>query len=168
MRSVLTKLLRATYGAARWIHRRLWCFMETIGTDIAGVVVAGCGHGRVPPSGVHADLSHLNIPTTCSDLPLIHHSLRWISWKSVLRVPLCAHSREVVVRVIANPVNSVVPAVCEYHKKLCLDHCKIVGVTTLDFVRTTSSPPLKGSSMRDAQISVLIGHAGVTIFFPVS
>ena len=109
--------------------------------------------------------------TTCSDLPLIHHSPRWISWKSVLRVPLCVHSRwclEAVVRVIVNPVNSVVPAMCEYYKNLDLDHRKIVGVTTLDVVRTTSSPPLKGLSMRDAQISVLIGHADVTILPPFS
>ena len=53
-------------------------------------------------------------------------------------------------RVIANNVNSVVLAMCEYYKKLDLDHRKIVGLTTLDVVRTTSSPPLKGSSMRDA------------------
>ena len=57
--------------------------------------------------------------------------------------------------VIVNLVNSVVPAMCEYYKKLDLDHRKIVGVTTLDVVRT-------GSSMRDAQIPVIGGHVGVT------
>ena len=30
----------------------------------------------VPQSGVHADLSHLEYPTTGSDAPLIYHSLR--------------------------------------------------------------------------------------------
>ena len=52
-----------------------------------------------------------SVPATCSDSPLIPHSLRWISWKSVLRAPLCAHSRwslGAVVGVIVYPVNSVV------------------------------------------------------------
>ena len=45
--------------------------------------------------------------------------------KSVLRVLLCAHSRwclGAVVRVIVYLVNSMVPAMCEHYKKLCLDH----------------------------------------------
>ena len=71
---------------------------------------------------------------------------------------------EAMVRVIVNPVNSMVPAMCEHYKKLGLDHRKIVGVTTLDVVRTNEfTSSLTGSSMRDAQIPVIGGHAGVTI-----
>ena len=61
-----------------------------------------------------------SIPATCSDSPLIHHSLRWISWKSVLRVPLFAHSRwclGAVVEMMVYPVNScrrVVGCVCSW------------------------------------------------------
>ena len=37
-----------------------WCFVETIGTYLASVFIPG--HGQVPPSGVDADLSHLEYP----------------------------------------------------------------------------------------------------------
>ena len=63
-----------------------------------------------------------------------------------------------------NRINSVVLAMCEHYKKLGLKHRKIVGVTTLDVVRANKfTSSLTGSSMRDAQIPVISGHAGVTI-----
>merc|ERR1719478_176202 len=40
-----------------------------------------------------------------------------------------------VVGLIVNPVNSVVPAMCELYKKKGLDPMKLVGITTLDIVR---------------------------------
>merc|ERR1712078_818046 len=42
---------------------------------------------------------------------------------------------DAIVGLIVNPVNSVVPAMCEMYKKRGLDPMKIVGVTTLDIVR---------------------------------
>merc|ERR1712232_351082 len=51
-------------------------------------------------------------------------------------VEACAkHCPNAVVALIVNPVNSVVPAMCELWKKKGLDPCKIVGVTSLDCVR---------------------------------
>merc|ERR1712151_293361 len=40
-----------------------------------------------------------------------------------------------VLGLIVNPVNSVVPAMCELYKKAGLDPKKICGVTSLDIVR---------------------------------
>ena len=68
-----------------------------------------------------------------------------------------------MVRVTVNPVY-VVPALCEHYKKLGLDHRKNVGVTTLGVVRTNKfTSNLTNSSIKDAQIPVIGGHAGVTI-----
>merc|ERR1712125_43136 len=65
-------------------------------------------------------------------------------------VEACAkHCPNAVVALIANPVNSVVPAMCELWKKKGLDLCKIVGVTSLDcvraekFVHETTGAPLE-------------------------
>ena len=56
----------------------------------------------------------------------------------------------------SDPVNSMVPAMCEHYKKLGLDHRKNVGVTTLDVVRTNKfTSSLTNSRMRDAQIPVI-------------
>ena len=71
-----------------------------------------CSIARTTQNARRRENSQDEDPTSnVFDLPLIHHSLRLISWKSVLRVPLCAFSRwclEAVVRVIVNPVKSVV------------------------------------------------------------
>ena len=45
----------------------------------------------VPQCGVHADLSHLEYPTTGSDSPLIYHSLR-DQLEGSLRSATCAYS----------------------------------------------------------------------------
>merc|ERR1719203_43442 len=45
------------------------------------------------------------------------------------------HCPNAVVALIVNPVNSVVPAMCELWQKKGLNPNKIVGVTTLDCVR---------------------------------
>merc|ERR1712039_1137357 len=66
-----------------------------------------------------------------------------------------------VVALIVNPVNSVVPAMCELWKKAGLDPRKIVGVSTLDVVRANKFvQELTGQS---AEIPVIGGHAGKTI-----
>merc|ERR1711953_620025 len=45
------------------------------------------------------------------------------------------HAPNAVLGLIVNPVNSVVPAMCELWKQAGLDPKKIVGITTLDCVR---------------------------------
>jgi len=66
-----------------------------------------------------------------------------------------------VVALIVNPVNSVVPAMCELWKKKGLDPRKIVGVTTLDVVRANKF--VQELTGRTAQVPVIGGHAGKTI-----
>merc|ERR1740130_1537440 len=51
-------------------------------------------------------------------------------------VEACAkHCPDAVIALIVNPVNSVVPAMCELWKKKGLKSGKIVGISTLDVVR---------------------------------
>merc|ERR1719235_2789577 len=65
---------------------------------------------------------------------------------------------------IVNPVNSIVPAMCELYKKKGLDPKKIVGVTTLDCVRANKFVAEKmGVDVTSVDINVIGGHAGATI-----
>merc|ERR1719210_3244348 len=71
---------------------------------------------------------------------------------------------EAVVALIVNPVNSVVPAMCELWKKKGLNPKKIVGVTTLDCVRAEKFVhELTGADTSDLSVPVIGGHAGTTI-----
>merc|ERR1712113_1100895 len=62
---------------------------------------------------------------------------------------------------IVNPVNSVVPAMCELWKKAGLDPKKIVGISTLDVVRANKF--VQEITGKRAQVPVIGGHAGITI-----
>merc|ERR1719197_2208412 len=68
---------------------------------------------------------------------------------------------DAVVGLIVNPVNSVVPAMCELWKKAGLDSRKIVGISTLDVVRANKF--VQEITGVPAQIPVIGGHAGKTI-----
>merc|ERR1711988_2085066 len=71
---------------------------------------------------------------------------------------------EAILLMIVNPVNSVVPAMCELYKKKGLDPKKIVGVTTLDIVRANKFVgEMTGKNPQFINIPVIGGHAGVTI-----
>merc|ERR1711862_751494 len=71
---------------------------------------------------------------------------------------------EAMLLMIVNPVNSVVPAMCELHKKKGLDPKKIVGVTTLDIVRANKFVgEIVGKNPNFINVPVIGGHAGVTI-----
>merc|ERR1719428_629309 len=71
---------------------------------------------------------------------------------------------EAMLGLIVNPVNSIVPAMCELYKKKGLDPLKIVGVTTLDCVRANKFVAEKiGCDPANVSIPVIGGHAGVTI-----
>jgi len=74
------------------------------------------------------------------------------------------HCPNAIVALIVNPVNSVVPAMCELYKKKGLDPKKIVGVTTLDCVRANKFvSEITGDPVNDVNIPVVCGHAGATI-----
>merc|ERR1711948_244048 len=65
---------------------------------------------------------------------------------------------------IVNPVNSVVPAMCELYKKAGLDPRKICGVTSLDIVRANKFVhELTGVPVDKIDVPVIGGHAGTTI-----
>jgi len=66
-----------------------------------------------------------------------------------------------VLGLIVNPVNSVVPAMCELWKKAGLDPKKIVGISTLDIVRANKF--VQEMTGQPCQIPVIGGHAGKTI-----
>jgi len=75
-----------------------------------------------------------------------------------------AHCPNAILGMIVNPVNSVVPAMCELYKKKGLDHKKIVGVTSLDIVRANKFvAEITGKAPKDIAIPVVGGHAGATI-----
>jgi len=66
-----------------------------------------------------------------------------------------------VLALIVNPINSVVPAMCEMWEKKGLDPNKIVGITTLDCVRANKF--VQDKTGKPAQVPVVGGHAGKTI-----
>merc|ERR1712070_774478 len=66
-----------------------------------------------------------------------------------------------VLGLIVNPVNSVVPAMCELWKKAGLNPKKIVGISTLDIVRANKF--VQEKTGKPAEVPVIGGHAGKTI-----
>merc|ERR1711964_541540 len=69
-----------------------------------------------------------------------------------------------VLALIVNPVNSIVPAMCEIYKQKGLDPNKILGITTLDCVRANKFVAEKlGVDPAQVDIPVIGGHAGTTI-----
>merc|ERR1719424_1403898 len=72
-------------------------------------------------------------------------------------VEACAkYCPNAVVCLIVNPVNSVVPAMCELWKKAGLDPRKIVGISTLDVVRANKFvQELTGAPVGDISIPVI-------------
>lgn len=67
--------------------------------------------------------------------------------------------------IISNPVNSTIPIASEVFKKAGVyDPARILGVTTLDIVRSnTFVAELKGLDVNDVSVPVIGGHSGVTI-----
>lgn len=70
-----------------------------------------------------------------------------------------------IVNIISNPVNSTVPITAEVLKAAGVyDPRKIMGVTTLDVVRSnTFVAELKGLDVKTVNVPVIGGHAGETI-----
>jgi len=71
---------------------------------------------------------------------------------------------EAVVALIVNPVNSVVPAMCELWQKKGLNSKKIVGITTLDVSRADKFVhEITGANIDTIDVPIVGGHAGTTI-----
>jgi len=72
---------------------------------------------------------------------------------------------DAVIGVISNPVNSTVPIAAEVMKKAGVyDKKKVVGVTTLDVCRAnTFAGAAMGKDPKDVDVTVIGGHAGITI-----
>merc|ERR1711998_664047 len=70
-----------------------------------------------------------------------------------------------IVNIISNPVNSTVPIAAEVFKKHgCYDPKRLLGVTTLDVVRSnTFVGDIKGVDPALVDVPVVGGHAGITI-----
>lgn len=78
----------------------------------------------------------------------------------------CAeHCPEAVLAIISNPVNSTVPIAAEVLKKAGVyDKSKLCGVTTLDVCRAnTFVAASQGWDPKDVDVTVIGGHAGITI-----
>jgi len=72
---------------------------------------------------------------------------------------------EAVLAIISNPVNSTVPIAAEILKKKGVyDKTKLCGVTTLDVCRAnTFVAASQGWNPKDVSVTVIGGHAGITI-----
>ena len=72
---------------------------------------------------------------------------------------------QAIVNIISNPVNSTVPIAAEIFKAAgTFDPKKLMGVTTLDVVRAnTFVAEANGLDVKDVDVPVVGGHAGVTI-----
>lgn len=70
-----------------------------------------------------------------------------------------------MIEIITNPVNSTVPIAAEVLKAAgVFNPKKLLGVTSLDVVRAnTFIAEAKGLDVRDVDVPVIGGHAGVTI-----
>lgn len=78
----------------------------------------------------------------------------------------CAeHCPNAVLAIISNPVNSTVPIAAEVLKKRGVyDPKKVCGVTTLDVCRAnTFVAEAMGKAPADVDVTVIGGHAGITI-----
>lgn len=75
------------------------------------------------------------------------------------------HCPQALLNIISNPVNSTVPIAAEVLKKQGVyDPKRVLGVTTLDVVRAKTFYAEKtGLAVRDVDVPVIGGHAGVTI-----
>jgi len=71
---------------------------------------------------------------------------------------------DAVLGLIVNPVNSVVPAMCELYKQAGFDPRKICGVSSLDIVRANKFVHEQtGAPVESIDVPVVGGHAGATI-----
>lgn len=75
------------------------------------------------------------------------------------------YAPDAIIEIITNPVNSTVPIAAEVLKKAGVyNPKKLIGVTSLDVVRAnTFVAEARGLDVKDVDVPVIGGHAGVTI-----
>lgn len=75
------------------------------------------------------------------------------------------HAPKAMILLVTNPVNSIVPVVCETLKQMGVFNWRqVCGITTLDTLRAcTFVAEITGSDPRFAEVPVVGGHAGATI-----
>jgi hypothetical protein len=102
--------------------------------------------------------------------PCLHlFHVKWLAQRAgivaALAKAVAKHCPNAVVNVITNPVNSTVPIFAEVFKAAGVyDKAKILGVTTLDCVRSnTFVSELKELDMKFVDVPVIGGHSGITI-----
>lgn len=96
------------------------------------------------------------------ELDTIMPAARIVTTRPVCR---CRHCPEAHVLIIANPVNSTVPITAEILKRHGVYNPKrLYGVTTLDVLRAnTFVAESQGWDLKNVDVTVVGGHAGVTI-----
>ncbi|KAG0499355.1 hypothetical protein HPP92_004046 [Vanilla planifolia] len=82
-----------------------------------------------------------------------------------LATAIAKYCPNALVNMISNPVNSTVPIAAEVFKKAgTFDEKRLFGVTTLDVVRAKTFYAAKAKvPVEDVNVSVVGGHAGITI-----
>merc|ERR1712050_407916 len=114
--------------------------------DVAGDVLQGCNLILVPaglprkPGQDRKDLLNINAGIAKGTVEAV-----------------AKHCPNAVVGLIVNPVNSVVPAMCELWKKAGLNPAKIVGISALDVVRANKF--VQEKTGLPAEVPVIGGHA---------
>ena len=89
----------------------------------------------------------------------------WVQVQASSRPDFVLLAGQAILNIITNPVNSTVPITAEALKAAGVyDPKKVLGVSTLDVVRAnTFVAEAKGLNVKDVDVPVVGGHAGVTI-----
>eukprot|EP00897_Mesotaenium_endlicherianum_P007754 jgi/Mesen1/7006/ME000365S06143 len=178
----------AVLGAAGGIGQPLGLLMKLnpLVTDLALYDIANT-------PGVAADISHVNTPATTKGYVGPDELEGALTGSDVIIIPagvprkpgmtrddlfninasivrdlsqaIAKYAPNAIVAMISNPVNSTVPIAAEVFKKAgTWDPKKLFGVTTLDVVRArTFYAAKKGLDVKDVDVPVVGGHAGITI-----
>ncbi|XP_065830900.1 malate dehydrogenase, mitochondrial-like [Oscarella lobularis] len=148
----------------------------------------------VNTAGVAADLSHVNTPARVTYHQGLEQLPKALDGADIVAIPAGVPRKPGMTRddlfntnasivrqltetsantcpkaimcIISNPVNSTVPITAEVFKNAkAYDPRKILGVTTLDIVRSSTfvSGLLKNVDPQDVSVPVIGGHSGITI-----
>lgn len=89
----------------------------------------------------------------------------WLQLQASANPDFAVLAGQAILNIITNPVNSTVPITAEALKAAGVyDPKKVLGVSTLDVVRAnTFVAEAKGLNVKDVDVPVVGGHAGITI-----
>lgn len=146
-----------------------------------------------PMAGVAADLSHINTPAKVTGYTGPDQLKDAVRGADVVVIPagvprkpgmtrddlfninagivaglvkgVADYCPDAIINIISNPVNSTVPIAAEVLDKAGkYDAAKVIGVTTLDVVRSnTFVAEIMGYDTAEVNVPVIGGHAGITI-----